>query len=269
MATPYTIANAHLALPHLVHCATMRKTMTYSDLGAKIGQHWRATPHLLFYIRDEICIPRHLPLLTAIVVNKSKGLPGKSWLPGGTAHLSPEEYRQTYEAARDEVFAFDGWEALLEDLGLPRIRPTVQALNEEGRARALYLERRGGVGEGQLHRVLKQYVAENPAAIGLCSAMAVDQEYLFVSGDRCDVVFDLGEAGHAVVEIKDRERGDLLRGIYQAVKYRALMEAEKGLGEGYPVSAHLVSHCMDDDIRALAKRFQVHCHTVPPGVANA
>lgn len=269
MTTQYTIANAHLALPHLVHYARMRKTMTYTDLGAKIGQHYRATPHLLYYIRDGICIPTGLPLLTAIVVSKSKGVPGESWLPGGTAHLSPEEYRQTYEAVRDEVFAFDGWNALLEGLGLSGIRPTEQDLNDEGLARAVYLERSGGVGEGDVHRMLKHHVAENPASIGLSSVDAVEQEYLFISGDRCDIVFDLGGDGHAVVEIKDQQRGELVRGIYQAVKYRALTEAEKGLGEGYPVSAHLVSHYMDDDIRALAQRFQVHCHTVPPGVAGA
>lgn len=269
MTTEYSINNAHVALPHLVHYARMRKTMTYGELGAMIGQHWRATSHLLFYIRDEICIARGLPLLTAIVVNKSSGLPGRSWLPGGTAHLSPEQYRQTYEAVRDEVFAFDGWGALLEDLELPRIRPTEQDLNDAGLARAVYVERTGGVGEGDVHRTMKQHVAENPASIGLNSVEAVEQEYLFISGDRCDIVFDLGGDGHAVVEIKDQQRGELVRGIYQAVKYRALMEAEKGLGQPYPVSAHLVSHYIDDDIRALAKRFQVHCHTVLPGVADA
>ena len=268
MTTESSISNAHLALPHLVHYARMRKTMTYSELGAMIGQHWRATSHLLYYIRDEICIPRGLPLLTAIVVSKSRGLPGESWLPGGTAHLSLEQYTQTYEAVRDQVFAFDGWEALLEDLGLARIRPTVQDLNDEGLARALYLERSGGVGEGDVHRMLKQHVAENPASIGLGPPEEVQKEYLFISGDRCDIVFDLGRDGHAVVEIKDQERSELVRGIYQAVKYRALMQAEKGLGEDYPVSAHLVSHHMDDDIRALAKRFQIHCHTVRPAVAD-
>jgi len=269
MATEYTIGNARLALPHLVAQANVSETITYSELGHRIDRHWRAVRHLLFYIRDEICIPRGLPLLTAIVVNKSKGLPGESWLPGGTAHLSPEEYKQAYDAARDEVFAFDGWEALLEHLGLPRIRATEEDLNDEGRARAFYLERTGGVGEADVHRMLKQYVAEHPASIGLTSVEAVDQEYLFISGDRCDIVFDLGGDGDAVVEIKDQQRGELVRGIYQAVKYRALMEAEKGLGEGYPVSAHLVSQYMDDDIRALAKRFQVQCHTLPRGVADA
>ena len=269
MATPYTIANAHLALPHLVHRAKMRKTITYQELADKIDRHWRVTRHLLAYIRDDICIARGLPLITAIVVNKATRLPGSSWLPEGTEHLSPAERRRAYADMRDKVFAFEGWDTLLHEFGSSPIEPTVKDLNDEGRARAFYLERTGGVGEADVHRMLKQYVADHPASIGLASVEGVDQEYLFISGDRCDIVFDLGGDGDAVVEIKDQQRGELVRGIYQAVKYRALMEAEKGLGEGYPVSAHLVSQYMDDDIRALAKRFQVQCHTLPRGVADA
>ena len=65
-----------------------------------------------------------------------------------------------------------------------------------------------------------------------------------MSGDRCDVVFDLGELGYAVVEIEDGQRGELVKGINQAVKYRALMEAEKGHGE--PVSVSLTPVAFTD-----------------------
>ncbi len=86
---------------------------------------------------------------------------------------------------------------------------------------------------------------------------------LFASGDRCDVVFDLDGSGGAVVEVKDGEHdGELVRGVYQAVKYRALMEAEKGQGSEYPVRAFLVAYRMPDYISQLGSRFDVDCRRV-------
>ncbi|TEU17046.1 MAG: hypothetical protein E3J21_09285 [Anaerolineales bacterium] len=268
MTTEYSIKNAHLALPHLVHYAKMRKTITYGELAKKIGLHHRATSHLLGYIRDEICAVRGLPLINAIVVNQNSQLPGEGWLPGGTQHLSPDEYKREYEKLRDEVFACDAWDALLQELGLSPIPKTDDDLDDEGRAYTRYLERKGQVGEGESHRMLKKYVAQNPTAIGLQPRKAGEQEYLFVSGDKCDVVFDLGQNGQAVAEIKTGERGELVKGIYQAIKYRALMVAEKGHGENYPVSAHLAAYDIPDDIVALAGKFKIQCHIISRSVVN-
>ena len=38
----------------------------------------------LDYIRDEICIPRDLPWLTVLAVNRRTRLPGSGWLPEDT-----------------------------------------------------------------------------------------------------------------------------------------------------------------------------------------
>jgi len=73
---------------------------------------------LLGYIRDEICLKRDLPLLNVIVVKKDTKLPGVSFLPEDTSHLTAEEYRRRFEDLRDEVFAYAEWDALLRDLGL-------------------------------------------------------------------------------------------------------------------------------------------------------
>ena len=268
MTSEYSIKNAHLALPHLVHYAKMGKTITYGELAEKIGRHHRATRPLLRYIRDEICAARGLPLISAIVVNQKKQLPGARWLAGGTEHLSPDEYKREYEKVRDEVFACDAWDALLEELGLSAISKTDDDLDDEGRAYTSYLERRGQVGEGESHLALKRYVAQNPSMLGLHPGKPGKQEYPFVSGDKCDVVFDLGQNGQAVAEIKNGERGELVKGIYQAIKYRALMAAEKGHGEEYPVSAHLVAYNIPGDIVALADKFKIQCHVIPHRLVN-
>ena len=110
MTTDYTIENAKLALPHLVHHAQVGKTLTYKQLGEKIDRHYRnAVPKLLGYIRDEICLKHGLPMLNAIVVNNRTKLPGDGFLSGGSKHLSKKEY----EEIKDEIFAYDKWDDLL------------------------------------------------------------------------------------------------------------------------------------------------------------
>ena len=122
MATEQTIERAELILPHLVECAKTRSIITYGELAARIGVHHRVVRWPLGYIRDEICIPRDLPLITSLVINGDTQLPGDSWLPEGTSSLSPEEYEYEYKTYRDKVFAYDGWDALLKELGLPAIQ---------------------------------------------------------------------------------------------------------------------------------------------------
>ena len=122
MATELTIERAELILPHLVDCAKTRSTITYGELADRIGAHHRSISRPLGHIRDEICIPRGLPLITALVVNKTSRMPGDSWLPEGTGHLTPDQYQREYEKFRDEAFACDAWNALLDELGLPAIR---------------------------------------------------------------------------------------------------------------------------------------------------
>ena len=56
-------------MPHLVRYAKSHQTVTYNDLADEIGRHHRAIPHALGYIRDDICTPRQLPFISAIVVN--------------------------------------------------------------------------------------------------------------------------------------------------------------------------------------------------------
>ena len=110
--------NAYHTLPHLVYYAHLEKTITYGELGRRIGIYHRSLSFLLGYIRDEICRRRGLPLLNVIVVYKSNGLPGKSFLPEDLSHLTHEEYRRRFVELRDEVFAYSGWDSLLRDLGL-------------------------------------------------------------------------------------------------------------------------------------------------------
>lgn len=118
------------------------------------------------------------------------------------------------------------------------------------------------LGEGEAHRKLKARVAENPALIGLPANARPAIERAFISGDRVDIAFDLAGGSHAVVEI---ETYFTEPGAYQAIKYRALMEAECGvpLGSG-KVEAVLVAHACDERTRSIAERYGVRVVVVDP-----
>ena len=248
-----------MALPHLVKAANAWKLLTYGELAQKIDTHHRAINHVLGYIRDEICIPRNLPLINAIVINAGNDLPGKSWLPEGTDHLSDEEYEQKFIEFRDEVFSFTGWEDLLHELGLKPLENSPTDLNEIGRAYTDVLSRRGSGGEGERHLKLKEYVASNPKEIGLPETSIAEMEYHFISGDFGDVVFDLGEGNWAVAEIKNGQQGELVKGVYQAIKYQALLKAEKGQGKPCSVDAVLVAYSIPSEIQFFAAQFGIRC----------
>ena len=112
-----------------------------------------------------------------------------------------------------------------------------------------------GGGEGDEHRNLKDLVAKHPKRIGLPKKAKPDVEHQFLSGDRVDVKFDLPDGTAAVVEV---ETICPLPGAHQAVKYRALLEVERGdeLGAGN-VQAILVAHRFDKETRDLARRYGI------------
>lgn len=262
MVTETIIEKSKMALPYLVYNAQKRKTLTYLELGTKIDAHPHAVvPRVLGYLRDEICAKRGFPLINVIVVNKKTQMPGDSFLPGAE-HLSKEEKKVKFEEIRDEIFAFDKWDDLLKDLGLSPIKKKPEDFKEEARAYMELLKKRKNVGEGLAHLKLKNYVAENPECIGVPSRTKWEVEFPFISGDECDVVFDISGDKAVVVEIKNGERGELIKGIYQAIKYRALMVAEKGKGKDYDVAAFLVAYNIPDDIIDYARIFDINCKII-------
>jgi hypothetical protein len=248
-------------LPYLVQAAKTLKTPTYRELADKIGVHHRVMNRILGYIRDDICIHRGLPLISCIVVSQADGLPGDDWLPQGTSLLGPEEYRSEFERFRDQVFAYKGWDSLLKVLDIRPLEPTVESLDERGRTYSEYIERTGGE-ESEDHRKLKEYIATHPEAIGLAAESASQMEYLFVAGDRADIVFGIGPDTWAVVEIKNGEIGELVKGVYQAIKYRSLLQAEKGHGVPIKVNAILVAYEIPSDISFFAAKFGIRCRIV-------
>ena len=58
--------------------------------------------------------------------------------------------------------------------------------------------------------------------------MKRDMEHILLSGDRLDVYFELGDGSKVAVEIKPSTSSDadVMRGLYQCVKYKTILDAE-------------------------------------------
>lgn len=93
-------------------------------------------------------------------------------------------------------------------------------------------QRGWGGGESAQHLALKLYVRDNPKCLGLGLTRKGKDEYVLPSLDGVDVVFRTAKRTYAV-EVKPRNCGEAehRRGLYQCVKYRALLEFET-LDEG-------------------------------------
>ena len=86
-----------------------------------------------------------------------------------------------------------------------------------------------GGGESEHHKKFKAFVAANPEVLGFGKHLMLEEiEYKFLSGDTVDVMFtekDLKVAVEVKSDISSIE--DVLRGLFQCVKYKSLIEAEQ------------------------------------------
>jgi hypothetical protein len=127
--------------------------------------------------------------------------------------------------------------------------------------------RHGGGGESEAHRQLKLKVSRHPELVGLSSEALPEVEHSFITGDRVDVYFEGGGRELSVVEVELEGERELLIGMMQAVKYRALAAAEKqipNVGPSNRVMAVVVAHETNyPTVRRLAAMYEVDLIKVP------
>ena len=261
----WTEVTARSALPILVWCAEHGRCITYGQLNAEIvnrelGHHVHAAQYgypagaigsALIELEERWGEP--VPPLNAIVVNGTTMLPGSGvnyfveryYQPDNHVEdMSIEEKRAVVEEVHAEIFAYEYWHDVLEACELQALLGTVTL---DPRVEKVAKPVRGGWSnepESDEHRILKEYIAENPYAVGLPKrSQKGEVEYVFASADKADVVFKTRN-GYVGVEVKSVISGDadLNRGLHQAVKYQALLRAEqKALLKAPTARAILVS----------------------------
>jgi hypothetical protein len=242
---------ARQALPILVRQALSRKPIFYEALAAELGM---PNPRNLNYVLGSIGTTLNelasdpelgeIPHIQSLVINQQRRLPGEGF-EGFLAQrmkeyqkLSLAEKRAYLDAYWHEVYAYPYWRDVLEACNLAPA--TNDAASIVAKAKT---GKSGGGGEGEDHRRLKEYVAANPSIVGLPSNLSPGTtEAPLPSGDKIDVLFD-GQKRLVAVEVKSKisNEVDLARGLFQCVKYRAVMEAERGFkGARYSIEAMLV-----------------------------
>lgn len=222
---------ARAALPLLVRQAEAGAPVFYSHLAEELGM---PNPRNLNYVLGSIgqTLERlskswksKVPPIQCLVVNKNTGLPGEGigWFlvkKKDFAMLPMRQKRAIVEAELQHVFSYPRWPEVLRTLELEPTTPDFSALVRK--AIGCF---RGG--ESKEHKALKTYVAQNPRVIGLSANTPTGAtEFPLPSGDSLDVSFN-GKKVWVAAEVKSSlsAEGDIVRGLFQCIKYRAVMEA--------------------------------------------
>jgi hypothetical protein len=163
-----------------------------------------------------------IPHIQSLVVNKAgpdSGLPDdgiKEFWPD-YPHMTRLEKRNRMRVEHQKVMVFGSrWNDVLQKLELQPVFAKIATPHF------------GKGGESVDHKVLKEYVRHHPELVGAASHWESFTEYPLPSMDEIDVVFKCDDACIAV-EVKsalsDAYPLDYERGLYQTIKYGALLSA--------------------------------------------
>lgn len=243
----YQVRARH-AFPILVRQANAGKLIFYSDLADELGM---SNPRTLNYPLGSIgrtienlskVWKEKIPPIQSLVVNKNTGIPGEGigWFLralGDFKALSHRQRKELVAGAHALIFAYPRWEDVLRAVSLKPIKSdfssVVREADQPGTGQ--------GGGEGERHRALKEFVSQNPTCIGLPRVTPMGKnEVPLPSGDSLDVSFRHHRKWIAA-EVKTAlsDTTDIVRGLFQCVKYRAVMEAVQA-SEGYVRDARSV-----------------------------
>ncbi|HWR14120.1 MAG TPA: hypothetical protein VN577_04800 [Terriglobales bacterium] len=230
---------ARQILPILVRQARAAQPIYYSELAREIGvSNARTLNYPLGAIGGEL---RNLstkwnleiPKLQSLVINKSTNMPGEGFdlflkNPDAYRRCNPAQRRKILDMMLTEVYTFPDWDRVLTEFGLPPAKAALAKLPSPLSARVRSHTGAYGTGEGEEHRRLKEYVAANPETVGLGAHFHVLVEHEFASADIIDVLFK-SRTQWVGIEVKGvrSDETDIARGMFQCVKYQALIEAEQ------------------------------------------
>jgi len=236
---------ARQALPLLVRQALAGEPIFYSDLASELGMpNARNLNYPLGSIgrtmeRLSKSWKEKVPPIQCLVINRHTFLPGEGigWFlikEEDFSSLSQSKKREIVKAELSRIFSYPRWNDVLQALSLPLPKTTPNTVINSA------TNWQGGP-ESEDHKRLKNYVARNPYLLGLPSdnEHGVTEQRL-PSGDALDVSFS-GRMSWCAAEVKSAKSGtaDVARGIFQCVKYIAVMEATQ-VANGHPKAARAV-----------------------------
>ncbi len=232
-------------IPVLISWAQEKKSpQYYSTLSKTIGHNTPRIGYQLGVIAEIFDIlnresGKDVPILNALVINKGSKRPSDGLGAVMEGYDKWDETKQEQEAqkANDRAYAYKDWPWVLDALGLlPFTRQTEESIRKGSYSY--------GSSESSFHKALKEYILNHPNEFSIPNVIVKEKEYMLLSGDRLDVYFQLKDGKQIAIEVKSRisDDADILRGIYQCVKYKAVLSAEcQAHGKVVNVDAFLVS----------------------------
>ena len=263
----------------LIHAARSRRTMTYGQVKQRLEGECR------FDVIFPVAVGRvagaamnrilkyfpNAPLLNVLLVQSTTGLPG-SGAVGYLARRYPKirwlrkvgadkdaRWRGLIEKEAARVYGYARWNEVYQlaySRRLPAAKVDSAGKERDGRGR--------GGGEGENHEALRLKVMREPSLVrrGLRPEYT-ETEFELLSGDRVDVV-SRAKGGTVAIEVKSRDSdwNDLRRGVYQCVKYRAVLAAQD-IRQEPTVESWLVTETdLPGDLKALARRLGVRTKVI-------
>lgn len=274
------------ALPVLIRWAQEGEARTYTDLAQELhdiyGHAIKPRKDLYGAVAGGIAQAiqwlserwkEPIPPLHAIVINKNTKHPGEGAIRISPAYFAgkkldtEDDRREQLKEAMEDVFTYPDWDRVARALGASTLMPSGGRKPDDPET-VLPLPRvQQGGPESAEHQALKRWVAVHPNELEDHGTFPVGiNEKLLSSGDRLDVYFE-NDTQRLGVEVKTSRcsEDELQRGVYQAVKYRAILRAEqKALRHVPNGEAVLVcTRAPNAETRALIKRLQVRFQQVP------
>jgi hypothetical protein len=226
-------------LPILICWAKKRETShTYGDLNKMLGYKngiFSQIGHPLgciksVFVRLKKETGEDIPTLNALVNNATTGLPseGFSYVYPKYDKMDSDKKRIVVDNENNHALNYDRWDWVLASLGL---KPSINKEDESKIRSGAF----GFGGEGPEHKRLKEYIVSHPKSIDIMSGEKGVTEHILLSGDRLDVYFP---KVNVVVEVKPKfaSDADLLRGLFQCVKYKSILDAEASVKGEIPDS---------------------------------
>lgn len=220
--------------PVLIYWAKTGQTHhTYGDLSAAIGRpNFHRLGHSLGMLQSVIeelsaTSRQKIPTLNCLVKNKREGIPSNGFKFVWRKYDMLDDVGKSLliEGMISEAIQYPDWDWVLVQLELSPYSP----FTDEDTATIKSSADKYCGGEGKAHKELKEYIYNHPNAIGLKNIVRAKNEQLLPSGDKLDVYFELADGTIVGVEVKSSisDDADITRGIFQCVKYKAILEALK------------------------------------------
>ena len=235
-------------LPVMIHWAkTGHNEHTYGDLAHAIGKSkFSGIGHALYFVQqvlDNLSTKsgRKIPTLNSLCKNAKTMLPseGFEFVCPQYNDLDENGKRVFVEGLDSNAINFPHWDWVLKELDL---KEAVQFTEEQ--LEAIKNPHCINGGEGEEHKALKEYICHHPESINYKDVDFAETEHILPSGDRLDVYFELSDGTHVAIEVKPSISSDkdIARGVFQCVKYYAVMDALRNIEcKDYEIEVLLVT----------------------------